>query len=379
MINNNQRKEIRYSLIMTEACNLNCKYCYVNHNSNEKISKKVLDGFIDMVYRQLMNNLNIDISIDIFGGEPLLAWEEVQYLINQSNKKLFSYKNRVRFVLFSNAILFTEEKLKFLKQSQIYVSYNFSVDGNKTCHNSARVYKNGKGSWDDVLKGIEVYKKVYQKDEKYFPVTKFMVSSDNIDYILDITKDMAERTNRLSLGLVREGWDDESVQKYEKNMTELAEYYIKNIDKKLWIDLFLIPIMDKQNKRNKFCSAGTSSYGIAPNGDIYPCQRFYNNRSPYKLGNVFTGLEKNNKWRNLFENYTSKNIVGCNNCKTIGAEHCTGFCIAALYEENHNIFIPNKNVCKIININYQLAHKIYEELKDNSYYQECLNIKYYGG
>lgn len=368
-------KKLTYTLIMTEACNLRCKYCYINKNP-KKISKEVLDAFILLILKQLQEGYFI--KVDIFGGEPLLAWEEVQYFINQSNKILISYKDKLRFMLFSNAILFTEDKLIFLKSSKINVLYNFSIDGNQKCHDSSRIYPDGSGSWNDVLKGIQVFNKVYGKNKNNLPIGKFMISSSNIDFVFDVVKDLDKYNNHISFGLVRENWDDESVNKYFLMINKLAEYYIENIEKEICIDLFLTPILEKQNKKNRFCSAGLNIYGIAPNGDIYPCQRFYNNKSPYILGNVFTGIEEDNKWVILFKNFTAKNMLKCNKCKDIGYEHCIGQCIAALYEEsNNNIFIPNKNICKILKKNYELADYIYETLKDNVHYQKCLNSKYY--
>lgn len=372
-------QNFRYTLIMTEACNLRCKYCYVEKN-NQKMSKEVLDAFVIFLFKELDKN-NENVNIDLFGGEPLLAWDEVKYLITKIKNSPEKYSKRIHLTLFSNATLFTREILEFIRDSELSISYNFSLDGNKECNNSSRIYADGSGTWDDILKGIELYKDVYGLNKNYFPSTKFMVAPSNVKYMSDVTKDMVARgVKRIGMSPVRDDvWDEDSLKEYKTKLYDIANFYIENIDKGLWFNTFAIPVLDDTTNKLRYCSAGVKMIGIAPNGDIYPCQRFYNNRSPYKLGNVFDGIEENNKWNILFKNYTSKNILGCSKCTAIGWNKCTGYCVAALYEANKNIFLPIKNVCEVLKIDYEVAKYVYDILKDNPNYQKTLNRDYYGG
>ena len=64
-------------------------------------------------------------------------------------------------------------------------------------------------------------------------------------------------------------------------------------------------------RHNTFCSAGSCSITICPNGDIYPCQLFVN-QEKYKLGNICKGLFRADEVLEEFNNI--KKTFGCENC-----------------------------------------------------------------
>ena len=60
------------TFIVTEDCNLRCKYCYITHkSSNKKMSFEVAKKFIDYI---LSENIKYQdaVTLDFIGGEPLL-------------------------------------------------------------------------------------------------------------------------------------------------------------------------------------------------------------------------------------------------------------------------------------------------------------------
>ena len=75
----------KIELIMTNACNLNCTYCFAHGGSYNKkirkISKEVLNKVIDLISN------NDVLEIVFFGGEPTLAEEEIDYFCKLLNAK----------------------------------------------------------------------------------------------------------------------------------------------------------------------------------------------------------------------------------------------------------------------------------------------------
>lgn len=66
-------------ILLGDACNFRCKYCRQKiHNKKEKINYDVLNNFIKIIKKYLdLSNLK---KVEFWGGEPLLYWEEIQFL-----------------------------------------------------------------------------------------------------------------------------------------------------------------------------------------------------------------------------------------------------------------------------------------------------------
>ncbi len=152
---------------VTEKCNLDCKYCtyggfYEGHDprKNKDLSiasaKKLIKYILESCSSSLSNAAHNIITISFYGGEPLLRPDFVKELVGYAKSietKLVSFN----FGMTSNATLLT-------KNIDFLVKYNFnlliSLDGNEENH-SYRVYKNGKNSYNDVIKNIKQVQKEY--------------------------------------------------------------------------------------------------------------------------------------------------------------------------------------------------------------------------
>jgi uncharacterized protein len=91
------------------------------------------------------------------GGEPLLAGldfyrkaVEFQYLWRQKGKDIVNF-------LQTNATLINSEWARFFAENNFFVGV--SIDGPENLHNQVRFYPSGKGSYSDVVKGINLLRK----------------------------------------------------------------------------------------------------------------------------------------------------------------------------------------------------------------------------
>jgi uncharacterized protein len=93
-----------------------------------------------------------DIEFIWHGGEPLLAGlefyreaVEIQRVWEKQGKKITNF-------LQTNATLITPEWVRFFKENDFLIGV--SLDGPKEFHDQVRRYSTGKGSYDEVMKGI---------------------------------------------------------------------------------------------------------------------------------------------------------------------------------------------------------------------------------
>ena len=90
------------------------------------------------------------LSISFFGGEPLLRFSLMRQIVSSLEKLL---PIPCSFHVTTNGTLITPEVAGFLQEHNF--SAIVSLDGSKTGHDHLRKYPTGKGSFDDVIQGLE--------------------------------------------------------------------------------------------------------------------------------------------------------------------------------------------------------------------------------
>lgn len=163
--------------IYTDACNLRCGYCVDRYKrkfapvsmdfpGKLRIIKHCLDRYM------LRKRAKSPVPVKIFfsGGEILLEWntikEVVSYLLDEYKGVPFE------FDMNTNLTLMSREIAEFLGRHHFRV--DISIDGYREAHNRSRVYHNGSGSFDDVLKGLRILR-------EFNVVNRFQGTIDYVD------------------------------------------------------------------------------------------------------------------------------------------------------------------------------------------------------
>lgn len=141
-------------------CNLNCSYCYMYNMGDQSylkqpkfMSMKTFKAFVMKLKVYCQEYLLPNVYISFHGGEPLLASpnfykEAVAFLRSTiTDTKVF-------LLIQTNGTLLTEEWRNVLDELDIQIG--ISIDGIQEIHDEYRVYHNGKGSFEDVVKGIQI-------------------------------------------------------------------------------------------------------------------------------------------------------------------------------------------------------------------------------
>lgn len=350
------KKINKVTIIVTEKCNLRCTYCYVDKNSPTSLDINVVKE-MPIFLNKLKKKYNIsNLTFDLFGGEPLLEWNISKTLINILNEFIKKENINGHISIFSNGTTFTKEKLLFLKNNNVNIP--ISLDGGKLTHNKCRIYPNGKGSYNDVLSGIKLYCKIYNKKIKECDF-KFMISPNNMNFVINsINNLMKDGIYKINSSIIRDDvWD-------KNNLLDLKSFYNNYVDfltksffsENPFLDTgLLVPYYNIDSGRKTFCSAGGSSITIAPNGDIYPCQRFYNGRfTKTKMGDIFNDIDDYNNISNIYKSFNHDISSKCRNCDLYGV--CYGQCFSAIMEAGHkNICEPIEGVCEGLKIFYNAS------------------------
>lgn len=143
-------------VVLTEDCNMGCDYCFVASQVKERSSlseqdiKKVIDLLVEI-------NKGSTISIQFFGGEPLLNFELLKSSVEYADSYVKKGQiEKVNYSISTNGTLITPEMADFFKEYDFFVKV--SLDGEKSVNDRARTYGNGKGTFDDAIKGYKILK-----------------------------------------------------------------------------------------------------------------------------------------------------------------------------------------------------------------------------
>jgi uncharacterized protein len=157
-----QIDELQVVIKLTERCNINCSYCYVFHKGEEsyknhspKFRKTLHHTLVEFINQGVKELGIIKVNLTFHGGEPLLLGKKRLTEILE----FFSLNIKAPALGFSiqtNAILIDEQWIELL--SKYHVVVGVSIDGHKEANDEYRVDHNGKGSYDDVVRGLHLLK-----------------------------------------------------------------------------------------------------------------------------------------------------------------------------------------------------------------------------
>nr|WP_300787958.1 radical SAM protein [uncultured Acetatifactor sp.] len=319
------------TILLTRYCNFECTYCY---EGGQKINQSLTDDMRERIYRfiQTMLNLHKDmktVSIILFGGEPLMYFEEnLDWLYNIKD---LCVKKGKRFItsIVTNGSLLTIERIAHLKNLNC-ASIQLTLDGSKKMHDERRVYKNGKGTYDVVLGAIKI---ICETKDFVKPTIRINIDKENIRTINELISDLNERNllGRIFLyfGIIRDDYR-------EKNFSELE---LGNELKPLWglLRKFKCNFNIRPVRRSMFCGLFKEmSFTITPSGEVFKCWEFVGD-SNFRIGSLqengdLVPTDAYYEWQAR----DFKDIEECNLCKYLPI--CGGGCASVSKSNYGNIY-----------------------------------------
>ena len=278
---------------VTMACNFKCTYCYADAGLDQSsyMSSETAHKIVDEYVRMNPDNC---VTMLMHGGEPLLNYKLVKDISEYSKQ----YGDKVKVIIQTNASLINDEIAEYFKANNIIVG--ISLDGPAPYQNATRCLQNGKGSFDQVLRGV----RCLQKHDVSFGALGVMTANvaEHIDEILDffLANDIYQ-FSFIPLMKFGRGGDDCSLyvsgeqifNAYKKIYYRIIENNTHN-DKKIQERTLANMALSVFANENTFmctqtpCGAGRRVLGISNNGDIFTCDDFLGDPE-YKIGNVHDG------------------------------------------------------------------------------------------
>ena len=124
----NDLKMRTLQFLVTEDCNLQCVYCYEKNKSPNSLSAEFM---IEKIRDEMLaDNGYEELSIDFFGGEPLLRFSTIRKVVDWFHQYAWPAKTKAyRFVITTNGTLLNEEMKEWFFRNRRDVTVGLSMDG----------------------------------------------------------------------------------------------------------------------------------------------------------------------------------------------------------------------------------------------------------
>lgn len=222
------RKIAKITLQVTQGCNLRCKYCIYSEeinahqrsHSNKRMSWETAKKGIDFLREHSIDSEKVNIGF--YGGEPLLEFPLIRRAIAYA-RDVFDGKE-ISFAITTNGTLLTDEIIDFFAKED--VNLVISLDGPREIHDKSRVFADGHGSFDAVMKNVNRLKERSPEYARRLSFSMVMDPSNDYDCINEITVASEDMNDHTFIASIVDRDYDEDLVTYSEEYSWKYQYQL---------------------------------------------------------------------------------------------------------------------------------------------------------
>ncbi len=296
-------------------CNLDCSYCYYLEKEklypgtvDFRMSDEVLENYV----RQYIESQPGDYAVFAWqGGEPtLLGVDFFEKVVNLQQK--YGNGKIIENSLQTNGVLLDDAWCRFFRENNFLIG--LSIDGPKELHNAHRVNKGGKGSFAEVMAGLNLLQKhrvefntltVVQRDNASSPleIYRFLkqAGSSHMQFI-PIVERLAAKQSPHGQNMVKPDYAGEArvspwsvgAEHYGDFLIAIFDEWVRKDVGSVFVQLFDVALEAWMGMPSSLCVFRPTcgdAMALEHNGDLYSCDHYVYPQN--RLGNIMEeGLAK---------------------------------------------------------------------------------------
>ena len=267
----------------TNDCNMECEYCYIKKEKERTgIDRKVSLKIIKLVEEKIRDKRINEITINFHGGEPMLFFSKILFIIKEVEKLKKNNENKKIFYrIQTNGTILNEKIIEKIKEYNIYMSV--SLDGNKIDNDKKRKFINRTSAFSVIKKNISKLK----KNKINFQIIATI--DENVNFLEKINIFKKLRINNIKFSFLNDERmkiryslinQKKMLRSFLEMMEWLIEYNLKNKNKIKILNIEeIIRLLLFQKKEFLCipgeCKAGEKILSISHNGEIKKCDNYY--------------------------------------------------------------------------------------------------------
>ena len=325
--------------LMTQDCQGKCPYCYQPKEFrcvDKELTQKVIDDTMTFLFKNFPEQ---KIKFSLFGGEPLLNFDMVKYIVENYSM--------IRTSITTNGLAINDnpEIKEFLMTHSASLNVSVSVGAQKFMYPRSEFIER-------IQPAIEVIKATRGD-------AHFVVDNPTDTKVLDEIKYLYDQGIVVRCSTVRHS---DTLKKYTKEYIELfkkiADYIYfdgkPRFGQSAWYSVFKNNIykrrkgIELQGFPPTFCGCGSLYIAVNHEGDIYPCD-FFANYPEFKMGSVYEGINETALFFVKMKDWLDGIYEDCKNCTVVpdgDIRLCPrAMCLAENYTVSGNPLKPASNHC----------------------------------
>lgn len=252
------------TICVTHNCNLDCVYCYQNHDTNNRMNFETAKKCLDYIFENIPDYAVDGVELGFIGGEPLLEFELIKQMYDYSHNKYPDIEQI--FYATTNGTVLTDDMKKWFSDHRDDFILGLSLDGDRESHNMNR-----SNSFDKI--DTSFFLKNWPNQGVKMTLSTYSLShlAENIKFIYSLGFKSIRGVN------LAEGDFEWTNEKYLRmlipQLSELVEFYLENEEINLdqLFDKQIEQCEAKERQKKKWCGIGTGCPFFDVDGKRYPC------------------------------------------------------------------------------------------------------------
>jgi uncharacterized protein len=328
-------------LIVTEDCNLRCKYCVYSdayplnrQRTGRKMdfgtAKQAVDWYINLVKPQFVRNPRKRFGLSLYGGEALMNMPVVKQVLEYVRD---AYPGCFLTLMTTNGTLLTEKFVRTLVEHEVLLA--ISIDGPAEEHDRLRVNARNRGTFEQIVANLRRIKNNYPVywATKLTSVSVYDWGTDleAVEQFFSDHEDIIPRSVFVNqIGFCNTTWYDQySVANRDSMLSSLerlrekykrakiadlpTNHYMRSlVGLPIAMALLRRRIGDERSRLLPFsgsCIPG-DKLAIHVDGTIDMCERV---NGTYPIGHLNSGIDYE-RVRKIIDRYHQKVLGGCSRC-----------------------------------------------------------------
>jgi len=340
-----------FALELTQGCNLRCGYCYyaereTPYDPRTRMSRAVAEAAVERLLAD--GPPDQPAHLHFFGGEPLLDFALLREVTLYAERRARESGRAVTFEVTTNGTRLEPEVIAFLNQHRVAVGVSF--DGPPEVQDAARPLAGG-SSWALAAPKIRALN-ASRLGTDLATHASVVVTRRELDLVrlVEHLEELGFRKILLTPATDLEGKSNgirpEDLPRAFAAIDRLADEYERRVSAgepvhETWFPR-LVGRVQSGERLTKFCSGGRDYLGVAADGTVSLCYRFFEDER-FAMGSVQEGIERGVTERLLAQPFDQR--AECSRCWA--RHYCGGGCHHDNLASQGAIERPNPVSCEL--------------------------------
>jgi uncharacterized protein len=307
------------SLNVAQVCNMACQYCYADAGQfggrSRQMALEVASASVDRLIAD--SDPTVDLVLGFMGGEPLLNRTVVHETTRYAAQAAIAANRRIRFSLTTNTTLLQPEDAALFTEFPFTVAV--SIDGDRELNNRLRPMKDGSGSYDKLLAGLQILERQGRPQHLAARVTVTPTTGDLLpilDHVLDLGFDEVGFAAVLVSPNSALAFAPEDFQRFLAQMIACGQKTLQAIQAGRSYPFSNFETALQQIHRGSHrpypCGAGAAYLSVNAEGDLFACHRLIDDPD-FAMGSVRGGTDIQARTKHLARSHVDT-MDPCRQC-----------------------------------------------------------------